>query len=120
MQIIYVIGLWLGYQIQKSIKDVLQHDYKNWKSRFGIPDKWDFWFNPAVSWQNKYRSRWWNVFTPFSDAWHTIATIYQIAWVIIMIVNWGWWGLLFGVTGVYVVFNGIYAFLRRKQWISIP
>ena len=115
-----LIGLWFGYQVQKSLRESLRDDYPTWKNRLNIPDKWDFWFDPGISWQNKDKNWVWKALTPFSDFWHTVSTLYQISWVIIMIINWGWWGLLFGITGVYVVFNGIYAFLRRKQWISIP
>lgn len=98
----------------------LRHDYKNWKSRFGIPDKWDWWFNPAISGKNKYKSWLWGLLTPFSDLWHIGWTVWQIGFVAYAVTKYGWVSglIVTGVSGVFLIFNGIYNFMRRKNFIK--
>jgi len=104
----------------------LRHDYKGWKSRFGIPNKWDFYFDPAISHRNKYRGKlfWfitWKHITPISDVWHLAWTLFQVGFVIYAIVRDGWLSGLFvtGIIGVYFIFNGGYAFMRRRKFIKL-
>lgn len=97
----------------------LRHDYKNWKSRFGIPDNWDWWFNPAISWKNKYERGWFcRYVVPFSDLWHSVWTLWQIGFVTYAITAHGWLSglIITGVSGVFLIFNGIYAFMRRRKF----
>jgi len=105
--------------IVKAINNALRFDYKNWKARLGIPDKWDWWFNPSISWKNKNKSWLWKLLTPFSDFWHTLWTIWQIGFVIYSIIKTGWINglLITGVVGVFILFNSIYAFLRKKRYV---
>ena len=104
--------------IVKAFNNSLRHDYKNWKSRFGIPDKWDFWFNPAISHTNKYRDWVWKLLTPVSDFWHTLWTLWQISFVVYVYLEHGLLqATITGITGVFVIFNGIYAFMRRRAFI---
>lgn len=117
-----IIIIWLSFQVVKSVNNALRHDYKHWKQRFGVPDKWDFWFNPAISHNNKYRGKifWfvtWKMITPFSDFWHTAWTVFQIGWTVIMVINFGWYGLFIAIGGVFIVFNSIYNWLRYKKFI---
>ena len=114
-----IIIIWLSFQIVKSVNNALRHDYKHWKQRFGISDKLDFWFDPGISHTNKYRGKifWfitWKMITPFSDFWHTAWTLFQIEWTVIMVINFGWYGLFIAIGGVFIVFNNIYNFLRYK------
>jgi hypothetical protein len=96
----------------------MQHDYSKWKKRLGISDKIDFYFNPLESWKNKYKSKIWMLLTPFSDAWHTLSTLWQFYFVIVLMNEFGFWGgLALGVAGVFVVFNGIYNFMRYRRFI---
>lgn len=114
------IIFWI-FCIFKSLADSLKHEYPKWKSRLGIPDKWDWWFDAAVSHQNKYKGFWAGIFTPFSDAWHTLWTIPQFAFVIYAIIKTGLISglLVTGIGGVFVIFNGIYAFMRKKKFLKI-
>jgi hypothetical protein len=105
--------------IVKASNDALMHDYSKWKQRFGIPDKWGFYFNPLISWKNKYKSKVWMLLTPFSDIWHTLWSLWQFYFVIILIQQFGWMGLAYGVAGVFIVFNGFYNFLRYKKFIQL-
>ena len=112
--------------IAKAFMNSLRHDYKGWKSRFGIPDKWDFWFNPGISHTNKYKGKlfWfitWEHITPFSDLWHTVWTLWQSGVIGWAIYRDGWVSglLLTGVVGVFIIFNGIYNFMRRRKFIEI-
>jgi hypothetical protein len=109
------------FTITKALADSLQHDYPKWKSRFGIPGKWDWWFNPAISWENKNKGFWWGVFTPFSDAWHSLWTFWQIGFVIYAVAAKGWVSglLVTGVAGVFILFNGVYAFARKQKYIKV-
>lgn len=121
----HFVGWLFSYNIVKALKDAVSHDYPKWKQRFGIPDKWDFYFNPAISHQNKYRGKlfWfitWENITPFSDIWHTLSTLLQIAWTIDMIVMFGWIaGLVPNIISVFLIFNGLYNFLRYKKYIKL-
>jgi len=109
-----------SFMIVKASNDALTHDYYKWKQRFGIPDKWDFYFNPAISWQNKYRSWLWKLLTPFSDIWHTLWTLWQFYFVYVLMTQFGfWYGLAIGAGGVFIVFNGLYNFLRYKPFIKL-
>lgn len=114
-----LIILWLTFNIIKASNDALLHDYPKWKQRFGIPDKWDFYFNPAISWQNKYKSWLWKLLTPFSDIWHILWTLWQFLFVYALIIELGfWYGLALGIAGVFVIFNGLYNFLRFKKYVG--
>lgn len=109
------------FSVIKAFANALKHDYLKWKQRLGIPDRLDFWFNPAISHNNKNRGKlfWfitWEMITPFSDMWHTLWTLFQFAVTIDMMILFGWWqGLLPNVISVFVVFNGIYNFLRYRK-----
>ena len=114
------IIIFLTFMIVKASNDALLHDYSKWKQRFGIPDKWDFYFNPAISWKNKYKSKVWLLLTPFSDIWHTLWTLWQFLFVYALTTEYGfWYGLGIGVFGVFIVFNGLYNFLRYKKFIQL-
>ena len=113
-----LIIIWVSFQIIKASNNALQHDYKHWKQRFGIPDKWDYWFNPAISWKNKYESKIWLWLTPFSDIWHTLWTLWQINVFRVLCEQYGWIGFIWGVAGVFIIFNGLYNFLRYKKFIG--
>jgi len=114
-----IIIIWFWFQITKSSNNALLHDYTKWKQRLGIPDKWDWWFNPNVSHQNKYKSWLWKLLTPFSDFWHTNWTVFQIGWTVIMVINFGWYGLFTAIAGVFIIFNGLYNFLRFKPFVKL-
>jgi hypothetical protein len=106
--------------IVKASNDALKHDYSKWKQRFGISDKWDFYFNPLTSWTNKYKSKIWMLLTPFSDIWHTLWTLWQFYFVYALMIEYGfWYGLGVGVAGVFIVFNGLYNFLGYKKFIQL-
>ncbi len=102
----------------KALNNSLLHNYRAWKSRFGIPDKWDWWFDPSISWKNKNKSWLWGLLTPFSDFWHSLWTWWQIGFVTYAIIETGWFNglLLTGVGGVFVIFNGVYSFMKRKKY----
>ena len=117
---IQLIILFFSFMVVKASNDALLHDYPKWKQRFGIPDKWDFYFNPVVSHLNKHRSRIWLLLTPFSDIWHTLWTLWQFYFVYVLMTQLGfWYGLATGAAGVFVVFNGLYNFLRFKPYIKL-
>ena len=115
-----LIILFFTFMIVKASNNALKHDYDKWKQRLGIPIKWDFYFNPATSHLNKYRSRLWMLLTPFSDIWHTLWTLWQFYFVYVLMTQLGfWYGLGVGVAGVFVIFNGLYNFLRFKKYIQL-
>lgn len=117
---INLIVLLGSFMIVKASNDALTHDYGKWKQRFGIPDKLDFYFNPAISFMNKYKSKIWMLLTPFSDIWHTLWTLWQFYFVYVLMTQFGFWiGLAIGAAGVFIVFNGLYNFLRYKPYIKI-
>lgn len=121
IQHLWLIILWLSFNIVKASNDALLHDYPKWKQRLGISDKWDFYFNPAISWQNKYKSKIWMLLTPFSDIWHTLWSLWQFYFVYCLITELSLWsGLAIGVAGVFIIFNGLYNFLRYKPYIKLP
>lgn len=107
--------------IVKALADSLKHDYPKWKRRLGIPDNWDWWFDPAISHQNKHKGFWWGIITPFSDAWHTLWTLWQIGFVIYAMIKTGFVNglIVTGVGGVFILFNGIYAFMKKKKYFKI-
>jgi hypothetical protein len=113
-----IIIFWI-FCITKALTDSLKHDYPAWKSRLGIPNKWDWYFDPSISYLNKKRNWIWGLITPVSDAWHTLWTIPQIGYIIYAVIILGWVNglLVAGVGGVFVIFNGIYAFMRKKPYI---
>jgi len=116
---IQLLIIWATFQIVKSSNDALLHDYKKWKQRFGIPDKWDFYFDPSISHLNKHKSWLWELLTPFSDIWHIFWTLWQFYFVYVLVRQFGFWeGMAYGVAGVFIVFNGLYNFLRYKSYIK--
>lgn len=117
---LWLIILWLSFNIVKASNDALTHDYAKWKQRLGIPDKWVFYFDPSISWMNKYRGKLWSLLTPFSDIWHTLWTLWQFYFVYCLVRELGFWsGLAIGVAGVFIIFNGLYNFLRYKPYIKL-
>lgn len=116
----HLIILLATFMVQKALRDSMQHDYAKWKQRFGIPDKWDFYFNPNISHKNKYSKVFWLSITPISDAWHTLSTLWQFYFVYVLMTQLGfWYGLAIGAGGVFIVFNGIYNFMRYKPFIKL-
>jgi hypothetical protein len=121
----HFVAFIFAFSIVKSLNNALLHDYSKWKQRLGIPDKWDWYFNPNISWKNKNKGKlfWfitWEMVTPFSDFWHTLWTLYQIGITIDMVVLFGWiYGLVPNVISVFLIFNGIYNFMRYKKFIKL-
>ena len=117
---IQLLIIFFSFMVVKASNNALLHDYPRWRQRFGIPAKWDFYFNPAISHLNKYKSKIWNLLTPFSDIWHTLWTLWQFYFVYVLIRQFGFWeGMAYGVGGVFIVFNGLYNFLRYKKFINL-
>ena len=119
-----LIVLFFTFMVVKASNNALIHDYAKWKQRLGISIKWDFYFNPAISYLNKYRKDKilgfisWQLATPFSDIWHTLWTVWQFYFVYVLMTQLGvWYGLGVGVAGVFVIFNGLYNFLRYKKYV---
>jgi len=115
-------SIFWSFQIVKASMNALRHDYGAFKSRLGIPDKWDWWFDPSISWKNKYERGWFfRYIVPFSDLWHTGWTLWQLAFVVLAIIKIGWINglLVMGVGGVFLIFNGLYNFLRRKKYTHL-
>ena len=98
--------------VANAIMDKLQFHYK--RSVFLRFDPQ--WWNPAISWKNKYRDRnpgagprfpgattWLSWAT---DAWHFFQTIYLSAWqanvaiLLMHLLDWPWWG---GVVAFFVL-----------------
>lgn len=99
-----------------AFDDALHHFYANVKRVLHIPDKWDWWFNPAISWKNKYRNKLWQFFTPISDQKHVNRTI---QWLLVMGIVYNytqniWISLGIGILGVYIMFNLIYKILKGQ------
>jgi len=112
--------LFWTFCVVKALNNSLRFDYRMWKVKFAIPDRWDFWFDPSISWENKYRSWLWKLLTPFSDFWHTMWTLWQVQFVITVSLyfdNWIFGVGITGIVGVYIIFNGIYAYARDRKFI---
>jgi len=104
--------------------DEVKHKYERFFGKI-IPDKWDIWFNPAMSYNNKYFSE--NPFVRFlfmtvlvwlTDFWHFAKTIMLvcIGFIIVLLENdslvWWQYGLEVIVLGigwffVWEIINGI-------------
>ncbi|MGB5850235.1 MAG: hypothetical protein WBH40_17230 [Ignavibacteriaceae bacterium] len=117
-QWVWVITFYF-FAVVKAINNALRHDYKSFKSRFGIKDQWDFWFNPGISHRNKYKSPIWKLLTPFSDLWHTLWTLWMTWFQVALLIETG--SVIFsfgisGVVGVWLIFNSLYAFARKKKY----
>jgi hypothetical protein len=126
------------FQVVKSSLNAMEHSgYAKFKEKLGIPDKWDWWFDPAVSHNNKKfnwifkilgwdENKWkWlgRLLTPFSDFWHSMWTLWQVWFLIALYIETRnfWLTLcLVGIPGVYLIFNGIYAYLRDVEFLHIP
>lgn len=91
-------------------------------SKYEVLKKWNLfvryedWFNPLVSWQNKHKSELWKLLTPVSDQKHVNRVI---LWLLIMTliilpqVTW-WESLICGIAGVYLSFNLTWYILTKE------
>ena len=108
--------IFIAFCFLKALENAMLHDYPAWKKRFGIPNKWDWWFNPKESWKNKYKGWLWKILTPISDCWHTIWTVSMSSYIIYIMIEINLYqGLMVGVIGIFVIFNFFYPFFRRKE-----
>jgi len=118
----------------KAFGNSLRHNYKRFKIVLGIPDRWDWWFDPSQSHNNKYENWIWRFLAPFSDFWHTIWTVWQFYFVIQCVFAlhkystmlhpqffvWAYiiYGVgIVGIVGVFIIFNGFYNWLKQTKFI---
>jgi len=106
------------FMITKAVANSLKHNYDSWKKVLHIPDGWDWWFNPATSWKNKYNYKWLGIFVGISDCWHTLWTVWIIWYQVALTIETGnpiFAFVISGGIGMYLIFNPIYNWLRSKR-----
>lgn len=108
-QVIVIFSLGWGL---KMFRDAIKSNYysynvdtKKWegvKVTLHIPDKWDWYCNPAISWENKDRGWLWKLLTPVSDLYHLLASMFMLCFLLalqeellLMVIIWIV-GILFG------------------------
>ena len=79
-----IINIWqvitlfsLGWGL-KMFRDAIKTHYEDVKATLHIPDKWDWYCNPATSWENKYKGWLWKLLTPVSDLHHLLASMFML------------------------------------------
>ena len=114
-------SLFWSFCLVKAFGNALKHNYASFKKVLGIPDKWDWYFDPRISWHNKNASWWMFFLTPFSDFWHSLWTAWQFYYVIAVSIktdNWILGVLMVGIPGVFIIFNGFYNWLKQTKFIK--
>lgn len=87
LNLIFLFLLWIISGLSRSLVHAILHHYKEFDEKF---DSGDFWFNPNISWRNKYLVKWtikifsfvrivFPVPVQFSDAFHFFNTIELIS-----------------------------------------
>ena len=98
---ILIIILGITACVANFFMDEVSHKYERFFGKI-IPDKWDWWFNPAVSWTYKWWSDSWILDRLFStvlvwttDFWHFAKTIMLICFGLIIVLlennSLRWW-----------------------------
>lgn len=129
--IILIIILGIVACISNFLMDEVTHRYTRFFGKI-LPDSWEQWFNPAISWKNK----WWansdfldilfsTVLVWTTDFWHFIKTIMLvcIALIVVLLENSTllWWQYLLEVLAiglgwflVWETINGIVGVISDK------
>ena len=66
----------------KMFRDAVRNNYFDVKYKLNIPDSWDWYCDPHKSFENKNRNWLWKLFTPFSDLYHTLASLMLLSFLI--------------------------------------
>lgn len=134
--IITITLLILLAMLLRSLVHQLDFNYPRTKERikkvFGV-DIDDQWWNPALSWKNKYNIKWtidifgfrWitKVMVQFSDAFHTLNTIelgcYDLIISILLVSNFGlawWWTVIIFLFIGLALMGGVFAIAYDNLW----
>lgn len=104
--------------ITNSIMDTLVHHWGSIRPMFGFVKRNDEWWNPALSWANKYRRK---LPVQLSDAWHFFKMLMLLFWAAALI--WiGFKGWMFewyiDIPLMYPAWNGTFELFYKYIWVK--